>query len=324
MRKKVIFTWLLLLISLISLTNNLKAQENSINKSDLIKIKQQIVKAINENRLSSGLNPLELDELASQVGEQHCQEMLSENYFSHWNIAGLKPYMRYSQASGIDAISENLSFSEGGVYLNSVERLRGVLVEMHTHMFNEEPPNDGHRKNILDPHHTHVGIGIVFNENQVKLAEEFISHYVEIRPLPHKVKPGEQIEIKGKVLNPKEYEIARISIFSEPLPTMLTREELNHRGSYSLPEKEDTVLRPILSGNAIYKDDSNGSKLSKGEIEYEKFSGKFSARYSFPKNSKGVYTVVIWVKKQESKQESKQKNKQEEKFPVTNISFELQ
>jgi hypothetical protein len=300
-----------LFLSFIS-TNSLYAQENTISKTDLVQIKQKLVNLINQNRQSKGLNPVELDELAGQVGEEHCQEMLKENYFSHWNILGLKPYMRYSQANGTDLISENLSFAEGGPFYNTLTTLEGALVEMHLHMFEEEPPNDGHRQNILYPPHTHVGIGIAFNEGKVKLAEEFIDRYVEVRPLPHKIKSGESIEIVGKTLNPKEFEIVRISLFYEPNPTMLEIEELNKRKGYSLPEVETIILRPMLYGNAIYTDGS------RGEFEYQKSSGKFSGIVKFSKNPKGIYTIVVWAKK------IQKNNQQTEKFPVTNICVEVE
>ncbi|MBI4854711.1 MAG: CAP domain-containing protein [Acidobacteria bacterium] len=299
--------WLAILLLLNSLTNlkvNAKLSENKITSDDLRQIKQNLVVLINESRSSLGLKPVALDVLASKVGELHCKEMLEENYFSHWNREGLKPYMRYSRAGGKDAIIENLSFSQGGSYYDTVERLTNILKEMHLRMFNETPPNDGHRQAIIYPYNTHVGIGIAFDEGRVKLAQEFICRYVEIMPLSSQAKAGSLIDMAGNILNPKEYELAGISIFYEPSPQTLTREELNNRGSYSLPETE-TILRPIVYGDIFYSDGS------KGEIEYKKSNGKFYCQIAFPKDRKGVYTIVVWLKKDK------------EKFQATNISIDV-
>lgn len=310
MIKKLFFytSWLIILL-LIALPSNtktiVKAQENKITSSDLIEIKQKLLNLINEGRHSLGLKPVALDLLASQVGESHCKEMLTENYFSHWNIAGLKPYMRYSRAGGMDALMENLSFSQGGGYYDTVEQLTSVLMEMHLRMLNEKPPNDGHRQAIIHPQNTHVGIGIAFDEGQVKLAEEFISRYVEIKQISPQTKAGNQIELLGKILDPQKYELIGISLFYEPTPQTLTREVLNSRRSYALPDTE-TILKPMVYGGLSYKDGS------KGEIDYKKPLGSFSCQIVFPKDRKGVYTIVVWLQTQKNK------------FPATNISIDVE
>lgn len=301
-------SWLIVLVVLVcfgSVGTKAKIAQQPITPSDLIKIKSNLVDLINENRRSLGLNPVKLDELASKVGESHCQEMLLENYFSHWNKTGLKPYMRYSQAGGRDALSENLSFSQGGGYYDSVERLTNVLMEMHSRMFNEKPPNDGHRQTIIYPQNTHVGIGIAFDENQVKLAEEFIGRYVEIKDIAKTSKPGGKVDFIGNILSPKDYELAGISMFFETLPQFLGREELNTKGSYSFPSSE-TILKPMVYGDLVYKDGT------KGEVDYKKSSGKFFCQITFPKDVLGVYTLVVWLKKEK------------EKFPATNISITVE
>lgn len=299
--------WLIIILLLCSLSDlkvNAKIFENKITSNELGQVKQKLLDLINEGRASLRLKPLLLDSLASKVGENHCKEMLEENYFSHWNAQGLKPYMRYSFAGGRDAVIENLSSSEGGDYYSNIERLKNILMEMHLRMFNEIPPNDGHRQAIIYPYNTHVGIGIAFDQNRVKLAQEFICRYVEVKPISSEIKAGNQVEIQGNILEFKEYELAGMSVFYEPAPDILTKEELNSRGSYSLPQTE-TILKPMVYGDLLYTDGT------KGEIEYKKSSGKFSCQIFFPKDRKGIYTIVIWLKKEK------------EKFQATNISVNV-
>ena len=303
--KIILLTWTVLLLLIFLVPNiKLKAQQINISTAEIKELKESMLKLINESRESEGLKTVELDELASQVGDKHCQEMVSEFYFSHWNSQGLKPYMRYSYAGGKDALMENLSLTEGGTYFNSKEKLINVLTAMHLRMFNEKPPYDGHRQAIIHPQHTHVGVGIAFSESQVRLAQEFIARYVETKPLANKAKPGDTVNIVGRILKSKMYELAGISVFYEPTPTNLTRDELNSRGSYSFPE-EEKVLRPKLLTQYTYKDGS------KGEVNYQKSSGEFSSQFSFEKNKTGVYTIVVWLKEELNK------------FPVTNICVEV-
>jgi len=303
--KIILLTWAVLLLLVFLVPNiKLKAQEVNISAAEIKELKEAMLKLINESRQSEGLKSVELDELASQVGDKHCQEMISEFYFSHWNSQGLKPYMRYSYAGGKDALMENLSLTEGGTYFNSKEKLINVLTAMHLRMFNEKPPYDGHRQAIIHPQHTHVGVGIAFSESQVRLAQEFIARYVEIKPLVSKAKAGDTVNIVGRILKSKIYELAGISVFYEPTPANLTRDELNSRGSYSFPE-EEKVLRPKLLNEYTYKDGS------KGEVNYQKSSGEFSSQFSFEKNKTGVYTIVVWLKEELNK------------FPVTNICLEV-
>lgn len=303
--KIILLTWTVLLLLIFLVPNiKLKAQQINISTAEIKELKESMLKLINESRESEGLKTVELDELASQVGDKHCQEMVLEFYFSHWNSQGLKPYMRYSYAGGKDALMENLSLTEGGTYFNSKEKLINVLTAMHLRMFNEKPPYDGHRQAIIHPQHTHVGVGIAFSESQVRLAQEFIARYVETKPLANKAKPGDTVNIVGRILKSKMYELAGISVFYEPTPTNLTRDELNSRGSYSFPE-EEKVLRPKLLTQYTYKDGS------KGEVNYQKSSGEFSSQFSFEKNKTGVYTIVVWLKEELNK------------FPVTNICVEV-
>ena len=63
---------------------------------------------INENRTSSGLSPVTLSPEPS--GQQHADSMLTNNYFSHWDTLGEKPYMRYTTLNGTGFVEENVAY----------------------------------------------------------------------------------------------------------------------------------------------------------------------------------------------------------------------
>ena len=85
--------------------------------------------------------------------------MLREGYASHWNRAGWKPYMRYSQGGVTDHTSENISSLNSTGFEVSFDSVKAEMTARHEGLIGEEPPYDQHRRNILDPRHTHVGIG---------------------------------------------------------------------------------------------------------------------------------------------------------------------
>src|ERR1044071_2175011 len=55
-------------------------------------------------------------------------------------------------------------------------------------------PNDGHKKTILDPHATHVGIGVAWEGGEFRLVHEFVRRYVSWKRPPPRPPPrgGEQ------------------------------------------------------------------------------------------------------------------------------------
>jgi uncharacterized protein YkwD len=271
-------------------------------KIDMPRLKQRLLDIINRERRNVGLRPVELDDLASQVAQQHCREMLNGGYTSHWNEAGLKPYMRYSLAGGVDAVKENVAgkWSNSGI---DPARVPELIEQLHIAMFNERPPDDYHRRNILQPEHTHVGLGIAFNDGSVQLAEEFVSRYVELQPISHRAKTGDLLTLKGQLLFEKT-DIYNIEIFYEPSPRPLSVDALNRTGDYSFP-KDHLVMRPMLAAGYSYSDGSAGS------INYQPASGDFSCPIDFHGAQSGIYTIVVWV------------NQGETRFPVTNISIEV-
>jgi hypothetical protein len=66
---------------------------------------------INSDRQSNGLQNVTLSSIDS--GQRHADEMLANQFFSHWDINGYKPYMRYTLAGGKGAVAENCAAQIG-------------------------------------------------------------------------------------------------------------------------------------------------------------------------------------------------------------------
>ena len=53
----------------------------------------------------NGLTNVTLSAIDS--AQLHAENLLDNNYFSHWDLNGYKPYMRYTLAGGSGSVSEN-------------------------------------------------------------------------------------------------------------------------------------------------------------------------------------------------------------------------
>jgi len=99
-------------------------------------------------------------------------------------------------------------------------------------MVNEQPPNDGHRKNILDTHHTGVGISIRVGKYGVAMAQEFTNHYADLNPVPLSGPAGSNVTLSGRIF--PGYQVTGIYAVWEQLPVPMTREQLmqTHAGQF--------------------------------------------------------------------------------------------
>lgn len=103
---------------------------------------------VNEARAQAGLPPLVVDPVLTELARKKSQDMVVNNYFSHVSPTYGTAY-QMEVAAGIRAPvmgAENIAKARNARYAHA--------------MFMS---SQGHRANILNPRHTHVGIGIVSN-----------------------------------------------------------------------------------------------------------------------------------------------------------------
>jgi uncharacterized protein YkwD len=105
---------------------------------------EELLRRLNDEREKQGIEPLEWCEACAEVARSHSKEMYREGFFSHVDTRGDDPFDRM-KAAGIEFLSagENLAVAP------SVEEAHRGL--MHS---------PDHRRNILRPAFTQVGIGI--------------------------------------------------------------------------------------------------------------------------------------------------------------------
>ena len=163
--------------------------------------RRYMVTLINRDRATAGLAPVELDEgPPTRSGQGHAEDMASHGYLGHWGSDGSVPEQRLTEAGGSDMVLENaLCFiDEVARKLDKAPTFERQEIERAEGMFfNEVPPNDGHRKNILKPAHKRVGIGIaqpIATPTELPVpcfAQEFTDPYGTYAAVPTRMKVGE-------------------------------------------------------------------------------------------------------------------------------------
>jgi hypothetical protein len=202
-----------------------------------------MVKLINRDRASMGLPPIELDEGApTRAGQTHAEDMARNGFLGHWGTDGSVPEQRFTEAGGADMVLENSSCftDEKTRTLDHAPRIDPRNVEQAEDMFfHEQPPHDGHRKNILKPWHKRVGIGIaqpVATATEIPVpcfAQEFTDPYGAYGSIPRKARVGETLHVQGTVAAPAVF--AGVGLARVDAPAPLATSELNTRRSYPVP-----------------------------------------------------------------------------------------
>jgi uncharacterized protein YkwD len=252
---------------------------------------------INRDRATAGLRPVELDEGAPTVaGQLHAEDMVRLGYLGHWGSDGSVPEQRHTEAGGADMVLENaLCFTDEAkraidpkpfIDPKQIERAESLF-------FDEVPPNDGHRKNILKPQHTRVGIGIAQStETAAELpvpcfAQEFVDGYGTYTPIPKRAKVGSILHVEGTLA--KDVRPTGVGVARQPLPRPLPTAELNKRRSYPVPKPYQMYWGPGFVTPILAKID--GPKIA---IDIPLSDA----------GQPGLYEVSIWGKLQGSEEQT--------------------
>lgn len=183
---------------------------------------------INESRMAARLSPVRWDPVAAEAARRHTEEMIRHGYFSHWNLEGLGPEHRYTRAGGTHAVMENL---HARASVRPPDDWAEVLREAQNGLMD----SPGHRANILDPAHTHVGVGMAFDptSGQFRLAQEFTNQYASLDQwLPLQAERGAQLTLDGRIADAAVDNIL-LDLAWEPLPQPLSVAELNRTQTYN-------------------------------------------------------------------------------------------
>jgi len=130
-------------------------------------IAQEVFQAINADRASAGLPALIWSNSLVNGAYAHSLRMSADDQLAHQLPGEPAIGTRVSQ----DGV--NWTWCGENIGETSDASASGAL-QLHQMMMGEQPPNDGHRQNILSTNFTLVGIGIVIDSSQkLWLTEDF-------------------------------------------------------------------------------------------------------------------------------------------------------
>jgi uncharacterized protein YkwD len=127
-----------------------------LGNQPLLQLRALALDLVNRDRQVNGLPPLVEDPLLSQVAQRHAEDMLKRQFYDHVNPDGQDPSDRVMAAGGKVGAGENIMQQKGGRPM----ALSYGLVEEYQKGWMYGP---GHRENLLAPHYTTFGYGIVAN-----------------------------------------------------------------------------------------------------------------------------------------------------------------
>jgi uncharacterized YkwD family protein len=117
---------------------------NDAAGGQLDQVRQQVIDLTNKARQDNGAGPLQLDTELASVAQKKSEDMAQNNYFSHTSPTYGSPFdmlrtfnVDYTKASENIAAGQQSADEVVQSWLNS----------------------EGHRKNMLDPAVTHIGVG---------------------------------------------------------------------------------------------------------------------------------------------------------------------
>ena len=262
-----------------------------------LRLKLSQLELINKSRRKHRAPPLKLDILASRVANKICKEAAANGFTGHWNLAGETPYMRYAFAGGYDHVMEN-AYGEwsSDKYSSTGSDISSMMEDGHQSFMSERPPNDGHKKNIINKSHNYVGIGYYLSDNQFRYYEEFIDRYFTFTNIPEEAITGEPVKITLQT-DGTMYPYFLI-VYYEKLPKSMTPAMITGRGSYNdftrdtyktLSPWELTGYKKGLSYTIPLTFNKEGLYYIQTYIDKKEYSGPVS----FSTEGKTPYTGIV-------------------------------
>jgi uncharacterized protein YkwD len=291
----------------------------SSTDSALAELKQYALRTINQDRAKFGLSPVIMSN--NPAAQVHANDVLKTRAISHWMTDGEKPYMTYTRLGGDGKVTQNVAIAGygdqydgciSGVYrCDKIDPHEAIATTEYQMMYNDTDCCDnGHRKNILDKFHTHVSIGIAYNDYFFVMVQNFENQYTiwndKINDNNNSDSDNSDktmITMAGSFTNntdsnpDNDLALENVQVFYDPLPTPEIYQEHKNDRSYGPGKFIGLVVEPLPPG-MYYKTPSNFTlvEAQKWNNSTSEFNIDFSLDTLFDKYGNGVYTIVVLAK----------------------------
>lgn len=279
---------------------------------------QYALEKINNDRIKFNLPLVKLTQ--NEAAQLHAEDVFkTKSNSTHWTTDGMKPYMKYSAYGGTGYIEQNIASrgynndtlnkcKNGIAKCDMINPYEEIEYAQQTMVYNDTMCcADSHRNNILDKKHTHVSIGIAYDDYYFVMVQNFENNYIQFNePL---TQDNKHIHISGKMQS-KNNTLHVIGIYYDETPTHLVYDQNKDNKSYKLGKFIASVVKPapLLSQ---YKQPSNYTLIEadKWSQNDEYIDVHFDLSPILEKG--GIYTIVSYFRDTYTN----------EKFPVTSYSI---
>ncbi|MGE5414894.1 MAG: CAP domain-containing protein [Syntrophomonadaceae bacterium] len=244
-------------------------------------VKKAVFERINADRTAAGLLPVAWDAAASRVADEFTAAQVREGTRGHFLLDGLPPYARTALA-GIFGLGAENSVAWNTTGSSFHESPVDLGLEGESAMLGEKPPNDGHRRTILDPDATHVGVGWAQGGGRFRMAEEFLTRRLAELTVERVATVPVTVLFRGRPVAGQHLQF--VTLAREPSPRKLTRAEVNARARYTYPEPHLAyVAEGLKSMRVVGATTEDRVRMAPG--------GDFSFRFTPPQA--GLWTIVF-------------------------------
>jgi uncharacterized protein YkwD len=273
---------------------------------------QYALQVVNQDRKIHGLQPVVLSNVSS--AQNHADDMLNSEYFSHWNTDGVKPYVTYTKLGGRGNVDENISVTVAycpvsNCMPNSFDPFKQINDSEYNMMYKDAGSFWGHRDNILNPYHTDVNFGIAYSNNRFYFVEHFESNIIKWQTIKLE---DNQLHLVGQM--PQGYSLYQIDVFADPNPMSLKNNVLDGTSPYDYGYYDQGnftgIMLPQPASDTHYPECSQGKailqtakgKLCADYVTYSNISAVANGIDISPDVSKwmgsGLHTIYVTLKNQ--------------------------
>ena len=233
------------LLPILSARNRLPTQDDYAANTS----RQLMLDLVNGERSRMGSPAVVLSN--NHAAQSHANACHAMGAGSHWNLEGLKPYMRYSLAGGFQNNGENWyqQFSVGSAGPRDIAG--AIRLAMQRWM-----GSPGHRSTILDPCFRKLNVGLCWTADQFTAIQLFEGDYLELDRHPV-IRQG-VLDCSGIVKNGVSLlapDDLIVELWFDPPPIALTVGQLLRVSGYDNGTPVARLRRPLPKGYFWQQDD---------------------------------------------------------------------
>ena len=205
-------------------------------------LKQYMLQLTNKERLQARAPLVQLG--TNPAAQLHAEAALEGCYNSHWDQWGLKPNHRYTLTGGTGAGGENWHGSLHCIKAEDNYASHEDMIQEMREAIAEWMESPGHRKQLLNPVHQLLNLGIAYDRYNIVAIQHFSSDYISYQTKPHIDEYGSlQLEATASGAS-LEIGTVNVHLSYDPPPERLNRGQLSHTYSLCNPRIIGYIVGP--------------------------------------------------------------------------------